>query len=91
MIPPTAHGTVSHMPSHFDSPVVFLVVDTLGGSGGAVHAVVDDADSCCGYSAVAMRRRAEAACPRTYSPSLVTRNAFRETPVDVWGVRPPAS
>lgn len=87
----TAHGTVSRMPSHFDSP---LAVSVSGSHGDAVRGeVADDADSRYGYFAVAMHKLAEIACPHTCSPFLVIQNVSRGTlGAYAWGVAlPPAS
>ena len=74
---PTAHVTVSRMPSHFGSP---LAESGSGSLGDAAHVgVAGDADSCYGYFAVAMHKPAEIACPRTCYRSLVIRNASRGT------------
>jgi hypothetical protein len=83
---PTAHGTVSRMPSHFDNLLVESASDNLGD---AAHAeLVDDVDSCYGYSVVATRKQAETACPRTYYRSPVIQNASRGTrgASYAWGV-----
>ena len=74
---PTAHVTVSRMPSHFGSP---LAENGSGSRGDAAHVgVAGDADSCYGYFAAATHKLAETACPRTYYQSLVIRNASRGT------------
>lgn len=77
MTSPTAHVTVSRMPSHFGSPLAESENDILGD---AAHVgVAGDADSCYGYFAVATHKPAETACQRTYYRLLVIRNASQGT------------
>ena len=77
---PTAHATVSHTPSHFDSQSAGNESDNLGHGDAARDEGVDDADSCHGYSVAEMHKPAETACPHTYYPSLVIQNASRGIP-----------